>query len=236
MSKIAKNKPQLSEAKSMQQERPTLPAVQYDNPWLEAADEAGGEFGRILKFVKGEWMIGEDSVPEGTEYVAHIDQVARGWVKFEDGARTDHKIMLVASGNKLPNREELGDTDKKKWEADDEGNPRDPWVKQWFLPLTAVEGNDCVVYITSSKGGIGAIGSLCRIYGRSDRKGLLPIIALKVRSYKHSKYGKIETPDLPIAGWHGTSSTPTTANAVQPPPNTGGPAADFNDPIHTIPY
>jgi len=78
MSKIAKNKPQLSEAKSMQQERPTLPAVQYDNPWLEAADEAGGEFGRILKFVKGEWMIGEDSVPEGTEYVAHIDQVARG--------------------------------------------------------------------------------------------------------------------------------------------------------------
>jgi hypothetical protein len=31
---------------------------------LEAAAEAGSEFGKLLKFNKGEWLIGEDTVAE----------------------------------------------------------------------------------------------------------------------------------------------------------------------------
>jgi hypothetical protein len=206
--------------------------VQYENPYLGVAAEAGGGFGKILKFVKGEYLVGEDTVSEGTECIAYLDQLARAWIKFEDGAIVDRKIELVVSGKKLPNREELGDNDKKKWETDDNDKPRDPWVKQWLMPLVKVDDQDWMVFVSSSKGGNTAIGTLCGIYGRSDRKGLLPIIALKVRSYKHHEYGKIETPDMPIVGWHGTSSTP--ANPVQPPPSVGG--TDFDPIDDTISY
>ena len=198
----------------LEEKKPALPAVrhEYDNPYLEAAAEAGGGFGKILKFVKGEYLVGEDTVPEGTECIAYLDQLARAWIKFEDSVIADRKIELVASGKKLPAREELGDIDKKKWETGDDDKPRDPWVKQWLLPLVKVDDQDCMVFVTGSKGGNTAVSTLCGIYGRSDRRGLLPIIALKVRSYKHHEYGKIETPDLPIVGWHGTPSAQSTPN------------------------
>jgi len=58
-----------------------LPAVET-NPWLEVANETGSELGRILRFVKGKYECGDDEVPLGTEFVAHLDQLARGCVKF----------------------------------------------------------------------------------------------------------------------------------------------------------
>jgi hypothetical protein len=219
-----------TETKEMNTQK-RLPAVQYDNPFLEAAAEAGGEFGRILKFVKGEWQIGEDTVPEGTEYVAYLDQLLRGWVQFADGAVVDRRIERVATGVKLPNREELGNTDPQQWEKDDSGVARDPWVKQWFLPMTSVETDDCAVFITGSRGGSAAIGSLCRVYGRTDRKGLLPIIALKTRSYKHRQYGKIETPDLPIVGWHGAPPIQTATPPAQLTPHAGSAVGDMDDEV-----
>src|SRR5262249_54086707 len=132
-----------------------LPAVQYDNPWLEAAAEAGSEFGKILKFVKGEWQVGDDIVPAGTEYIAYIDEHGRGWVKFEDGSVTDRQIVKVAAGHP-PKRAELGNTDQSQWETDDDGKPRDPWAMQWLLPMSPVEAEcDLTVFATGSKGGIG---------------------------------------------------------------------------------
>jgi len=206
-----------------------LPAVQYDNPYLEVAAETGGGFGKILKFVKGEFVIGEDVIPEGTECIAYLDQLARAWIKFENDAVADRKIELVACGKKLPAREELGDNDSSKWQTDDNGNPRDPWVKQWLLPLVKVDDQDCMVFVTSSRGGDTAIGTLCGTYGRSNRKGLLPIIALKVRSYKHQEYGKIKTPDLPIVGWHHAGApTPETTSLAPSPSNMND---DLNDSI-----
>lgn len=213
-----------SETKPMQQE-PALPA-QYENPWLEAAAEAGSEFGKLLKYLKGEWQIGDDVIPEGTEYIAYIDELARAWIKFEDQSVVDRRIVKVRDG-KLPSREELGDTDSSNWETDDNGNPRDCWALHWLLPMAPVEAEaDLTVFATRSKGGIGAIGVLCKVYGRTSRHGLLPIVALKTRSYKHKKYGKIETPDLPIVGWHGTATQP-----AQSAPHNG--TADFDD---RIPY
>ena len=195
----------------------SVPATQYDNPWLEAADEAGGGFGKLLKFNKGEWEISEDKVSEGREYIAYIDEVARGWVKFEDGTVTDRQIIKVRDG-KPPPRETLGDNDPSQWEVGDDGKPRDPYVFQWLLPMSPVEAEgDLTVYATASKGGIGAIGLLCKVYGRSQRNGLLPIVALKTASYKHPVYGKVLKPDLPIVGWHGTPSAPQAPSNSAPP-------------------
>ena len=98
----------------------------------------------------------------------------------------------------------LPDNDPKSWtEKDSKGEPRDPWVAQWFLPLIAVATGDVVTFVTGSKGGVAAVSNLCRAYGRRHRDGLLPIVALRIHSYKHKQYGRIETPDLPIVGWEG---------------------------------
>jgi hypothetical protein len=129
MSKVKQSTPtkiQATEKKlpmQIEEKKPALPAVQYDNPYLEAAAEAGGGFGKILKFVKGEYLVGEDVVPEGTECIAYLDQLARAWIKFEDGAIADRKIELVAHGKKLPSREELGDNDKKNGRWTTRANP-----------------------------------------------------------------------------------------------------------------
>ncbi len=204
------------------------------NPWLEAAAEAGSDLGRLLKFVKGKWEIGDDVVPEGTEYVAHVDQLVRGWVKFEDGKVVDRLIGKIADGFKPPKREELPDNDPAAWkEKDANGQPRDPWVSQWFLPLIAVESGDFVTFITGSKGGASAVASLCRVYGHQNRDGMLPIVALRTRSYKHHTYGRIETPDLALVGWDG--GAPQTATAAIPRKD-GKAAADNSDLNDEIPF
>jgi hypothetical protein len=216
------------------------PAIQYDNVWLEVAAETGNAFGRLLKFVKGKWEIGDDEVPQGTKFVCHIDQLCRGWTKFKDGEVVDLRLVKVASGDKLPDRDALGDLDKTKWEQDDDGKPKDPWVRQWYLPLTTIDVGDFVTFVTGSNGGDVAIAGLCRAFGhRSD--GSLPIIAIKTRSYKHKKYGRIETPDLALVGWHGGGpSTVTTAKPVnQVPPKTGNAAVnhdDMNDEVDEVPF
>jgi hypothetical protein len=204
---------------------PNAPAVSYENPWLEAAAESGNERGKLLKFVKGKYGTGDDVVPEGTEYVAHINQLVRGWSKFEDSKIVEQHLGKVADGFKVPARSDLSDTDPKKWNKDSDGEPRDPWVLQWYLPLVGVESGELITFVTGSKGGIEAIGTLCRVYGRKHRDGLLPIVALGVRSYKHKKYGRIENPDLAIVGWDGEPTAPPTQ------PRIGDAAGDLNDQI-----
>ena len=93
--------------------------------------------------------------------------------------------------------------DPKKWtEKDADGNKRDPWTEQWYLPLVSVKSGEVVTFVTGSKSGIGTIRDLCRIYGHKHRDGLLPIVALKAGSYKNRKYNTIvDTPELSVVGW-----------------------------------
>ena len=225
-----------TQKQALQTQNATTPTAHYDNPWLEAAAEAGSEFGKILKFVKGEWQIGEDAVPQDSEVIAYIDELARAWIKFEDQSVTDKRIVKVAMG-RPPERKDLGDTDSSKWELGEDGQPRDPWVLQWLLPMSLVDAvGDLIVFATSSKGGIGAIGALCQVYGRSPRNGLLPIVALKCASYKHPQYGKVLKPDLPIVGWHGTAPQAAVSNFPNPPSGAGGASPPATDLMDEIPF
>ena len=221
-----------SEALSVKQKK--APATQYKNPWLEVAGEGGNEMGRLLKFVKGGWLDGDDVLKNGTQFVAHIDQLVRGYVKFVDGKVVEPRhIGKVADNYKPPSREELGDTDPKGWGKDADGKPRDPWVLQWFLPLIGVESGELITYVTSSKGGIDAVCDLCRIYGHKQRDGLLPIVALRTGSYKHKLYGKVATPDFQVVGWDDSAPKMAADVPVQSAISTDRSAvdADMNDEI-----
>ena len=56
-----------------------------------------------------------------------------------------------------------------------------------------------------------------KVYGRSPRNGLLPIVALKCASYKHPQYGKVLKPDLPIIGWQATHGKTSKTFAIRRP-------------------
>ena len=169
-----------------------------------AAVAATAQEMHFLKFVKGEFYSGDDEVPLGTEYIAHVDQLVCGRVKFADGKVVDQRIGLIAEGFKPPPRKELGDLDESKWEKDGAGMPRDPWTLQYFLPIEGPETGELLTYVTGSRGGISAIGRLCNQFVRKARNGL-PIVRLSAGSYKHKRFGRVEKPDFPVVSWTGAS-------------------------------
>jgi hypothetical protein len=64
-----------------------VPATECASPWAEIAAEHGSQ--TLLKYIKGEWSVGDDEVPLGTKYVAFIDELACGFIKFNEDAAPD---------------------------------------------------------------------------------------------------------------------------------------------------
>ena len=164
--------------------------------------------GTFLKFSKGDWLYGMDGkeLPRGTKMVANMLQFRIGWQRWWDNKPTDQESGLLISGYKPPRRSELGDHDQNEWEVDETtGKPRDPWQFFNAVPMTDVKGEELYIFSTSSRGGIGALGELCKIYARFRRLNptKLPIVALGVDSYMHSNraFGRIKVPQFQLAGW-----------------------------------
>ena len=112
--------------------------------------------------------------------------------------------------------------------------PRDPWQFTNELVLRGQETGDEFVFATSSKGGLGAIGELCKAYGKLYRQkpGMLPVIELGHDHYAHKVYGKTYFPVLKLVGWvrepdaveaH-SEAEPPVAPPAQSPPSPSTPA------------
>jgi hypothetical protein len=173
---------------------------------MDAADDLGGDsIGKILKFTKGHYYVGDDEIATNSEMIAHVTQLARGWVKFKGGELVDRRIGKVVEGFVAPQREDLDDADQTKWEKNDRNEPKDPWVLQTYLPFEHPQTSELLVFVTGSAGGRGAVATLVRTASHNMHKGQ-PIIQLGVRSYKHKQYGRIENPDFPIVGWTGDAT------------------------------
>jgi hypothetical protein len=165
---------------------------------------------RILKFVKGKYFTGDDEVPVGREYVAHMNQLNHGWVKFAVGKMVEQRVGQVAQGFQSADRAELGDNDASKWEKDAAGKPRDPWCLQYYLALEDLEDGTVLTFVTGTAGCNSAIGRLCGQFWKNAKNGL-PIIRLKTSSYKHKSFGRVGVPDFPISGWTGVAGPQTAA-------------------------
>ena len=172
---------------------------------MQAAEELGGNnLGKILKFQKGKYYVGDDEVAVNSEMIAHVTQLARGWV-FKGGELIDRHIGKVVEGFVVPQREDLDDTDRTKWERNDRNEPRDPWVLQTYLPFEHPDTGELLVFVTGSAGGRSAVAGLVKTASHNLHKGQ-PIIQLGVRSYRHKQFGRIENPDFPIVSWTGDAS------------------------------
>jgi len=185
----------------------------YD-PFAAYGQEAASGSGAFLKFSKGEWLLGQndDEIALGRKLAANMDELSIGWIRWADGKPAERRMGLLAQGYKPETRDQLGYTDQEAWEVDQaSGKPKDPWNFTNELPLADPETGEQMTFSASSKGGIGAIGNLCKAYGKEYRAqgGKVPILELGRDSYKHSEYGKTYVPVLTISEWVENSSLAT---------------------------
>jgi hypothetical protein len=206
-------------------------AVQHssevENLRTAAQNDAG--FEKILKFKKGEYFIGKEEVALGTKYLAHVVGWTKCWIKFVDGEVAQRKLYRVALGEKPPEREDLDDFDNKEiWPEGLDGEPADPWVYQYLLPLENMSNGEVIIFVTSSFGGKRAVAELCDAYAKRTKKTGCgqPIIKLATTVIPTTKYGKVPRPLFEAVGWDEQEATGDME--VIPPPTSED---DFRDEI-----
>jgi hypothetical protein len=205
----------------------TALTTESDNVWSEIGTEYGSQ--TLLKYVKGTWFIKDDAVPLGTRYVAFMDEMAVGFIKFIEEAAPEVHLGKVKFGkDQLPKRHDLGDVDQENWQVVD-GKAKDPYQPIMQLPLSPVERiGELVVFSAIGEGGArSAVADLCAIYGRSPRNGYLPIIEIGTSSYKHKKHGTVHVPVLKLVSWH----QPAPVINSDPVPSEADYGADFNNEV-----
>lgn len=199
----------------------------YD-PYAAYGQEAASA-GAFLKFSKGEWLLGQndEEVQLGKLLVANMGDLSIGWIRWVDGKPAERRMGLLGSGYKPEPRDSLGFTDQTAWERDKDGKPQDPWNFTNELPMADPETGEQMTLSVSSKGGIGAMGNLCKAYGREyrTRDGLVPVIELGRDSYKHPEYGKTYVPVLTIVDWIANDGVPQPAAK----PDDDEPDSNVND-------
>jgi hypothetical protein len=182
-----------------------LPAVQEAAAIGAAAQQDGG-FETLLKFKKGEYFSANEEVPLGTEFIAHCIGWTRGWTKFENQAVVDRKMFRVADGRRPPDRDELDANDPTQWPIGISGQPADPWVFQFYLPMENRETGEVVIFVTSSFGGKRAVADLCKTYSRRvarTGKSEQPVIKLDKAKMPTRQWGDVPRPSFEVIGWTG---------------------------------
>jgi len=183
-------------------------SLQGDNPFLNYGEAAKQTsiVGDLLKFSKGDWSAGQNNtmIAEGTQFIANMDELLIGWIRWSDMKPTDHVMGKVSKRFQPPRRSELGDLDSAQWETDENGQTRDPWQLSNYL-LMQDEDGQLYTFTTSSRGGLNAVGDLCLKYGKMSRQkpDQYPVVAIGTGSYLHSNkaYGRIKYPTFEIVGW-----------------------------------
>jgi hypothetical protein len=207
---------------------------------LNAAKEDAA-FDKILKFRKGDYFIGEDPVPLGTEYLAHAANWVKAWIKFSDGKVADRKLYRVALGERPRQREDLGSFDENEWPSGRDGKPIDPWAFQYLLPLENMTSGEVVVFVTGSIGGRQAVSDLCKAYANRKLSGQdgQPVIQLAVCEMPTKNFGKVPRPLLEIVGWEDAESAfpkASLAAAIPVQPRAKKAAAKNDDMDDEIPF
>ena len=196
------------------------------NNILRAAQEES-TFSKLLKFRKGEYIAGGEVVPLGTECIAHCNGWTKAWVKFINRQLIERRLYRISQGEFPPQRDELDDNDPQQWPPGIDGNPADPWVYQYMIPLERVDNGDLYFFATSSTGGRRAIAELCAAYGRRMNTAPgLPVVRLDKAEMPTTHFGKVIRPAFVRVRWSETA--PVDAPAALPP---GDLARDLDDEI-----
>jgi hypothetical protein len=179
------------------------------NPYAEFAQNIADSVivGRMLRFVKGEYIAGrqpsQEQIESGTEVVVGVDTLEHGWIKWDSENRLVDQVMgTIAEGFKAPQRHELDDNDKDQWEPSANGIRTDPWhrtVRVVMYDKARGESDGLFTFVTSSSGGRRAFKDLYNQVARHPTEN--PIVKLEVDYYKHKEHGRMAVPKFTIVGW-----------------------------------
>ena len=208
-----------------------LPATLTSDPWADYASEAnarGPIQGLLLRFTKhGQYKCGQEGeeMPESTRLLVYMPGLQRGWVKWEDQRPIRHIIGLVGEGYKPPPRSELGDMDQGEWPMLN-GRPIDPWQATQYLPMLD-EGGQIYTFVSSSNGGLQAVGGLVELYSKRRRMkpDEIPVIEIHATSYDHKQYGETFKPAFKVTGWAPIPENFTELASAMETEDEGEPAA-----------
>jgi hypothetical protein len=191
---------------------PAIPVEAADNILKSAQEDAG--FAKLLKFKKGKYLIGDDEVSIGTQYVAHASQWTKCWIKFVNGKVVDRRQGKVADGFRPPNREELDDNDQALWTKGLDSKPQDPWTLQYVVPFENLETGELVIFTTASVGGKIGVSEMCRAWAQRAKKSGAgqPIVTLSKVDMPTKAFGDVPRPHFEIAGWDEAA-----ADSYEPP-------------------
>lgn len=161
--------------------------------------------GRLLRFAKGDYVIGsgDEALPPNSRVLVDMGKLTAGWVRWDGKRPVERRTGYVGSGFQPAPREALGHEDTSQWPVGLDGKRQDPWAfTNQFV--CRVGSKDVYTFVTSSKGGIKAVGKLCGAYAsgmRTRAKGEMPIVELGSDSYRHADFGVIKYPELAIVDW-----------------------------------
>src|SRR5262245_29845775 len=188
--------------------RAALTAPEDDNPFVQFGKPASRRniASKLMKFSKGEYLVEDEEIPLGSKFVAVMDELHVGWVKWVDQRVEDQVMGRVVDGFRVPQREQLGDLDEAEWGLDPSGRPRDPWQKTYYVVLKdlgksiTADMEFCYTLPLNSDGGRQAVENLCMVYGKAmrQRPGEWPVVEVAVSSYQHPQCGRIKKPILKV--------------------------------------
>jgi hypothetical protein len=197
----------MTQAGKQESKNVTVHNSEVENLRTAAQEDAG--FEKILKFKKGKYSIGEETVPLGTEYLAHTVGWTKCWIKFVNDEVAERKMYRVALGEKPPVREDLDARNEDEWPEGLDGDPADPWVFQYLLPLENLKNGEVVIFATASFGGRRAVADLCSTCAKRTKKTGCgqPIIKLATADMPTKKFGKVPRPQFEVVGWDRQEAT-----------------------------
>ncbi|MGI9491821.1 MAG: hypothetical protein ACR2QF_05395 [Geminicoccaceae bacterium] len=161
-----------------------------------------------VRFVQTNWIINIDKdkkdLPDGAQVAIDMSRATQAWLKFSKNAIVERHSLGLFADEKLPSRDELGDTDETEWELGNDGKPQDPWAKAYEIPgvLLSKKGN-VAVNLTGSGYNYGlTIGNLIRAFFADFQANAskVPLLDLKQKR-KTDKHGKKMVPVLVINSW-----------------------------------
>jgi hypothetical protein len=184
----------------------TLAPVSVSDALTAYADAFAPQYiiGKMLRFSKGDWFLGDATVAPDTAFTVNTDEFIAGWIKWLANKPVEHLMVRVIDGAKPKLRPQLGDHDPSKWEVDKDGKPKDPWQFTNYLPMLNETSGLCT-FTTSSRGGVTAVAKLVRLYAQHRKRHpeVFPLIKIGVDSYQHKirDLGRIKFPVFEPAGY-----------------------------------
>jgi hypothetical protein len=180
---------------------------------------------QFLKMGKdGIWIYGADDteVEEDSLWAVNPYSFAEGFIAWNDSEVVGEEMapMVGAPPIRLSELPQV---------------PGNGWQKQVAVQMACVSGADKgtqVLFKTSSKGGRKALSALIAAVTEQiseDPEKIVPMIELTNSSYKHKKYGKIFTPEMPVKKWVSMTTDAFSITEDKPPAKAKGKAVDIED-------